>query len=89
MPESPVRRWQKRVALASALVFLNLNGISLADPDDSLHPLMKSVGSGRTQKPQIAAVLREVIPDEDAEVCGGDQTGPVVRGLMPGAPYYQ
>jgi death-on-curing protein len=58
----------KRVALASALVFLYLNGISIADPDDKLYPLMMSVASGRAQKPQIAAVLRELTPDDDFEV---------------------
>lgn len=58
----------KRVALASALVFLYLNGISIADPDDKLYPLMMSVASGRAQKPQIATVLRELTPDDDVEV---------------------
>ena len=58
----------KRVALASALVFLNLNGISIADPDDRLYPLMMSVASGRAQKPHIATVLRELTPDDDVEV---------------------
>jgi death on curing protein len=57
----------KRVALASALVFLYLNGISLSDPDDKLYPLMMSVASGRAQKPQIATVLRELTPDDDVE----------------------
>ena len=58
----------KRGALASALVFLDLNGISLADPDDRLYPLMMSVASGRAQKPQIATVLRELTLDDDVEV---------------------
>ncbi len=58
----------KRVALASALVFLDLNGISIADPDDKLYPLMMSVASGRAQKSQIAAVLRELTPNDDVEV---------------------
>lgn len=58
----------KRVALASALVFLDLNGISLSDPDDKLYPLMMSVASGRAQKPQIATVLRDLIPDDDVKV---------------------
>lgn len=57
----------KRVALASALVFLDLNGISLADPDDKLYPLMMPVASGRAQKPRIASVLRELTPDDDVE----------------------
>ncbi len=58
----------KRVALASALVFLDLNGISIADRDDKLYPLMMSVASGGAQKPRIATVLRELTPDDDVEV---------------------
>ena len=58
----------KRVALATALVFLDLNGVSIADPDDRLYPLMMSVASGRAQKPQIAAVLRELTANGDVEV---------------------
>lgn len=58
----------KRVALASALVFLDLNGISITDPDGRLYPLMMAVASGRAQKPQIATVLRELNPDHDVEV---------------------
>jgi death-on-curing protein len=50
----------KRVALAAALVFLDLNGITIADPKDRLYPLMMSVASGRAQKPEIAIVLREL-----------------------------
>ncbi|TVQ23455.1 MAG: type II toxin-antitoxin system death-on-curing family toxin [Spirochaetaceae bacterium] len=58
----------KRVALASALVFLDLNGISLSGPDDKLYPLTMSVASGRAQKPQIATVLRELTTDDDVEI---------------------
>ena len=58
----------KRVALATALVLLDLNGVSIADPDDRLYPLTMSVASGRAQKPQIAAVLRELTANDDVEV---------------------
>ncbi|MFW5806239.1 MAG: type II toxin-antitoxin system death-on-curing family toxin [Spirochaetota bacterium] len=57
----------KRVALAAALVFLDLNGVTITDPDDRLYPLMMSVASGRTQKPEIASVLRELATDTDTE----------------------
>ncbi len=56
----------KRVALASALVFLDLNGVTIEDPDDRLYPLMISVASGRTQKPEIATVLRELATGDDS-----------------------
>ncbi len=57
----------KRVALASALVFLDLNGVTIEDPDDRLYPLMMSVASGRTQKPEIATVLRNLAAGEDSK----------------------
>ena len=58
----------KRVALATALIFLDPSGVSIADPDDRLYPLMMSVASGRAPKPQIAAVLRELTANDDVEV---------------------
>ena len=53
----------KRVALAAALVFLDLNGATLSDPDDRLYPLMMSVASGTAQKSDIARTLRELALD--------------------------
>ena len=50
----------KRVALASALVFLELNGVEISDPDGRLYPLMMAVASGTAQKLEIAAVLRDL-----------------------------
>ena len=57
----------KRVALAAALVFLDLNGVTITDPDDRLYPLMMSVASSRTEKPKIASVLRELATDNETE----------------------
>lgn len=57
----------KRVALAAALVFLDLNGVTITDPDDRLYPLMMSVASSRTEKPEIASVLREFATDNKTE----------------------
>jgi death-on-curing protein len=57
----------KRVALAATLVFLDLNGVTITDPDDRLYPLMMSVASGSTQKPEIAVVLRELATDRATE----------------------
>ncbi|TVR05696.1 MAG: type II toxin-antitoxin system death-on-curing family toxin [Spirochaetaceae bacterium] len=57
----------KRVALAAALVFLDLNGVTFTDPGDRLYPLMMSVASSKAQKPEIATVLRELASDNDTE----------------------
>ena len=50
----------KRVALASALVFLDLNGIRISDPDGTLYPLMMAVARGEKVKAEIAYALREL-----------------------------
>lgn len=50
----------KRVALASALVFLDLNGIELEDPKGKLYMLMMEVARGEKGKSAIAATLREL-----------------------------
>jgi death on curing protein len=50
----------KRTALATALVFLELNGISLADPEEKLYDAMISLASGNIDKAGLAAILREL-----------------------------
>lgn len=50
----------KRVALASALVFLELNGIDVTDRRGALYKLMIEVASGRAGKPEIVEVLRRL-----------------------------
>jgi death-on-curing protein len=50
----------KRTALAAALVFLELNGISLSDPEEKLYDVMISLASGNIAKAGLAAVLREL-----------------------------
>ena len=50
----------KRVALGSGLVFLEMNGISILDPAGSLYPFMMAVASGEKKKPQIAAFLKKL-----------------------------
>lgn len=40
----------KRVGLASALVFLDLNGVIMSDPEDKLYPLMMRVAKGEATK---------------------------------------
>ena len=44
----------KRVALASALVFLDLNGIEIIDTDEILYQLMMNVACGKADKKEIA-----------------------------------
>ncbi len=50
----------KRAALASALVFLSLNGIELEDPKEELYDLMISVAGKGTSKTEIAATLKRL-----------------------------
>ncbi len=50
----------KRVALASALVSLDLNGIRITDPDEALYPLMMAVARGEKGKAEIAYTLHEL-----------------------------
>ena len=50
----------KRTALASALVFLELNGISISDPKERLYDAMIAIASGKMDKPQFAQVLRDL-----------------------------
>jgi len=50
----------KRVALASALVFLHLNDVNISDPNDRLYPLMMKVARSETGKRVIAETLRDL-----------------------------
>jgi death on curing protein len=50
----------KRVALASALVFLELNGMDVTDRRGALYNLMVEVASGRAGKPEIVEVFRRL-----------------------------
>ena len=50
----------KRVALASALVFLDLNGVTLVDPHGKLHEMMMKVASSQMAKSEIAPILKSL-----------------------------
>ncbi|PKB84228.1 MAG: death-on-curing protein [SAR202 cluster bacterium Io17-Chloro-G9] len=50
----------KRTGLASALVFLELNGISIDDPEGVLYQAMMDVASGSLEKLALAEMLREL-----------------------------
>lgn len=48
----------KRTALACALIFLELNGISIQDPKGSLKNAMLNVASGKMDKAELSTLLR-------------------------------
>ena len=48
----------KRTALATALVFLEMNGITIEDPSGSLYDAMIEVADGQLQKPALAEIFR-------------------------------
>jgi death-on-curing protein len=50
----------KRTALASALVFLELNRISIRDPEEKLFYAMINIASGKMTKEKFAELLREL-----------------------------
>ena len=50
----------KRTALASALVFLEINGISLVDPDGILYEAMMKVATGVMNKQRLAEVFKSL-----------------------------
>jgi death-on-curing protein len=50
----------KRTALATALVFLSLNGIEIDDPNEDLYKLMMNVSSKGTGKVEIAHEFRRL-----------------------------
>lgn len=50
----------KRVGLASGLVFLDLNGISILDKDNELYPLIMKVAKGKSSKKGIVKLLEKL-----------------------------
>lgn len=48
----------KRTALASALVFLEINGISLLDPESKLLTAMEKMAAGKLDRNSFARLLR-------------------------------
>jgi len=50
----------KRTGLLSALVFLSLNGVTLALATPALYDLTLAVADGRLDKPAIAAALQQL-----------------------------
>ena len=50
----------KRTALACALVFLELNGVSMVDPRGTLKQTMLGVASGAVDKAELAGVFKRL-----------------------------
>ena len=50
----------KRTALASGLVFLDLNGILISNKNDILYTMMINITEGKIQKPDIQKILSEL-----------------------------
>lgn len=50
----------KRTALACALVFLELNGVPLLDPEERLYDAIMGAASGRVDKRALAEVFRSL-----------------------------
>ena len=51
----------KRTALASALVFIELNGISISDSEEKLYNAMMDIASGKITKEDFAKILRSLM----------------------------
>lgn len=50
----------KRTGLAAALVFLDLNGVTVADPEGKLYNAMIEIADKRLDKEGLAALFREL-----------------------------
>jgi len=50
----------KRTALVSALVFLELNGISISDPQGKLYDAMLDLSTRKLNKTEFAGILRKL-----------------------------
>lgn len=50
----------KRAALASALVFLKLNGITITDPKNQLYEAVMNVANGKLNKKSFAKLLKQL-----------------------------
>ncbi|MBN2193511.1 MAG: type II toxin-antitoxin system death-on-curing family toxin [Polyangiaceae bacterium] len=50
----------KRAGLLAAVVFLDVNGITIEEPSEPLHELTMGVAEGRLDKPAVAAELARI-----------------------------
>ena len=56
----PFMDGNKRAALASGLVFLDMNGIETEDPSEELYEMMIEVSTGKITKEKICEVLKRL-----------------------------
>ena len=56
----PFTDGNKRVALVSALVFLDLNDIDINDPNNILYNVMINIASGKNNKKDLANIFRKL-----------------------------
>jgi death-on-curing protein len=54
----------KRTALATALVFLDINGIEVIDEKSELYKLMMEAAKGNSSKSSIARTLKKIVNEE-------------------------
>ncbi len=57
----PFMDGNKRTALVAALVFLELNGVSIQDPSGALYELTMEVSQGKTDKRTVAEIFRGLV----------------------------
>jgi len=50
----------KRTALVAGLVFLNLNGLDILDPEEKLYQMMLDITEGKIGKSEIQKILRQL-----------------------------
>jgi death-on-curing protein len=50
----------KRVALATALIFLDLNGITIIDPDKILYDTVINLASGKLSKDELSEIIKSL-----------------------------
>lgn len=62
--DHPFLDGNKRTALLAALVFLDLNGVGIADPEGKLYDAMLAIAEGRMDKAGLEALLRALKADD-------------------------
>ena len=65
--DQPFVDGNKRTALTSALVFLELNGVSLLDPEGRLYQAMMELAAGVLDKLGLAEVIRSLPREPQVE----------------------
>jgi death-on-curing protein len=60
--DQPFVDGNKRTGLLAAIVFLDLNGVPITDPDGRLHDAMIAIAVHRADKAALAGLLRQLAP---------------------------